>query len=641
MAIMFAFLLGLVSTTVASPSCTFCGVDSASKSHTFDLSTLSNVTFQCSDSNGRETYAVTSPCLGANTPSCGPQQDPMLQSCRGVGTLVGGHVDLNLTANGFVLTLHGGFNVPPMKDGRNAVYNFICDMTVPMDNAPSANVTEDPPGFYSVDWRHPSACKAIDGPATCGPPPPAPPAPPPAASCMPGSDTCLPSWKPTWHMRNSTVLYTCNNSGMHNVTHANQFGIVVYDWSNAKAIWANAHPMTSEELITKQAEMVYAQDPGLPGYAPRVWAYRNTIKALNWYSSVREKLDDPKYASWFIKFKGFSNTPYPGGTAGQSANGSYHVPTCDWYNNGTAPRCSGFYHDQEQTPEHPGGGRTYRVDGDCIEQCDCGGTNPCAEYIFDHRGGEVEGRTFRDWWINEYMITNETLFHKNPVTGEPQVIGLGWLDDSMTPNGPTEEDKNYIADTGASPEDMAAQVAAYRESVLALKEKVIPMGGFWWQLMDTGGMKLNGQSESPVSPDECKTTLKSLCVPEPSGWKRLQMYNIPHGGKNCTAQNFTDYTAEFLLTRGPYAMLGYSWCGCTNGNVERPRATEWDSDFGEPVHGAACEETSMDSGVYKREWTEATVQWDCNTGHGSITPHATEDHGTITTRKRLRLETKK
>ena len=23
--------------------------------------------------------------------------------------------------------------------------------------------------------------------------------------------------------------------------------------------------------------------------------YRNTIKALNWYSSVREKLDDPKY----------------------------------------------------------------------------------------------------------------------------------------------------------------------------------------------------------------------------------------------------------------------------------------------------------------------------------------------------------
>lgn len=59
--------------------------------------------------------------------------------------------------------------------------------------------------------------------------------------------------------------------------------------------------MSSEELITKQAEMVYAADPGVPGFAPRVWAYRNTIKALNWYSSVREKLDDPKYSSWFVK----------------------------------------------------------------------------------------------------------------------------------------------------------------------------------------------------------------------------------------------------------------------------------------------------------------------------------------------------
>lgn len=139
-----------------------------------------------------------------------------------------------------------------------------------------------------MDWRHPSACISSATPDTCPPPPPMPPLPPPPPPPPPpiecaGLQTCLPSWKPTWHMKNSTVLYTCNNTGMHNVTHANQFGVVVYDWSNAKAIWANAHPMSSEELITKQAEMVYEQDPGVPGYAPRVWAYRNTIKALNWY----------------------------------------------------------------------------------------------------------------------------------------------------------------------------------------------------------------------------------------------------------------------------------------------------------------------------------------------------------------------
>jgi hypothetical protein len=203
----------------------------------------------------------------------------------------------------------------------------------------------------------------------------------------------------------------------------------------------------------------------------------------------------------FIKFKSFNRSAvagtYPGGT-GKEENGTYHVPTCDWY--GTAakpPKCSGFYHDQKQTPEHGGGGRNpdYPVDAAgvlCVEQCDCGKTNPCGEYIFDHRGGEVDGRTFRDWWVNEYMVSNETLDHKNPETGESQVIGLGWLDDSMRTTGPSEEDKHYIADTCGSNtsqaciDDMRSQFDAYEVSVLALKEKVIPMGGFWWQLLGEG-----------------------------------------------------------------------------------------------------------------------------------------------------------
>jgi hypothetical protein len=180
--------------------------------------------------------------------------------------------------------------------------------------------------------------------ATAIAPTPSPPPPPPPIACLGGEEPCLPAWKPTWHMKNSTVLYACNVSGMHSVHHANQFGIVVYDWSNARAIWTNAHPMSSEELLLKQAEMVLAANPGVPGYAPRVWVYRNTIKALNWFSSVREKLDDPRYASWFVKFKGFSDKPYPGGAIAQPQNGSYNVPACDWYDNGTAPRCSGFYH---------------------------------------------------------------------------------------------------------------------------------------------------------------------------------------------------------------------------------------------------------------------------------------------------------
>lgn len=68
----------------------------------------------------------------------------------------------------------------------------------------------------------------------------------------------------------------------------------------------------------------------------------------------------------------------------------------------------------------------------------------------------------------------------------------------------------------------------------------------------------------------------------------------------------------------PYAMLGYSWCGCTNGEQMRPRAAEWDEDFGSPSNGA-CSETSAGSGVFSREYTKATVSWDCNAMHGTIT----------------------
>ena len=141
------------------------------------------------------------------------------------------------------------------------------------------------------------------------------------------------------------------------------------------------------------------------------------------------------------------------------------------------------------------------------------------------------------------MVTNETLFHTDPLTGAPQPIGLGWLDDSMTPNGPTEEDPNYISDTGASQADMASQVAAYQESMQALIERVIPLGGFFWQLMDGGGAKLNTGLNTTLDTADCLAHLRSICVPQPPNWKRFQLYNLPNGGFGASLRSFTDYTA--------------------------------------------------------------------------------------------------
>ena len=113
---------------------------------------------------------------------------------------------------------------------------------------------------------------------------------------------------------------------------------------------------------------------------------------------------------------------------------------------------------------------------------------------------------------------------RNPVTGKPQVIGLGWLDDSMTPHGPTEEDGNYMADCGFSASDMAEQVAAYKATMTALVKKVVPMGGYWWQLMDGGGNKLANKA---VKPAQCKSILTGMCTEKPSFWSRMQMYQHP------------------------------------------------------------------------------------------------------------------
>ena len=283
-------------------------------------------------------------------------------------------------------------------------------------------------------------------------------------------------------MKRSTVLYTCNNTGMHDVSHAIKYGTVVYDWSNAKQLWANAHPMNSQELIVKQAEMVLAADPGVEGYNPRVWAYRNTIKALNWYGSVREKLCVPLTLPCLLfrvlesssqsaccccavagmtrstargsrSSRASTTRPTPGARASPStAPFTYPRVTGTATPSPARPSAPVFTTTRSRHPKRrsPAAAatprvsqhasslcasqasmklRTDRVDGECVEQCDCGKTNPCAEYIFDNRGGEVEGRNFTEWFINEYMVTNETLLHKNPKTGKPQVIGLGWLDE--------------------------------------------------------------------------------------------------------------------------------------------------------------------------------------------------------------------
>ena len=118
----------------------------------------------------------------------------------------------------------------------------------------------------------------------------------------------LPLFKPMYNMQQSTIAMPCNYTGFLDMSgDIGRFGIVDFDWSNAKEVWSNAHPMNAEELLLDQAKRRKAAicpascpyPAGCPDKAAcpqaKTWVYRNFVKALPWYSSVREKLSDPAY----------------------------------------------------------------------------------------------------------------------------------------------------------------------------------------------------------------------------------------------------------------------------------------------------------------------------------------------------------
>ena len=96
--------------------------------------------------------------------------------------------------------------------------------------------------------------------------------------------------------------------------------------------------------------------------------------------------------------------------------------------------------------------------------------------------------------------------------------------------------------------------------------------------------------------------------------------------------NATDL-AFFLLARGDFAWLGYDWMGCgcgwddpPDGDMDcagYPRPESFDVDYGEPL--GLCEQTA--DHVFTREWTKATVSYDCNTLTGKVTMAGDEWQG--------------
>jgi len=404
-----------------------------------------------------------------------------------------------------------------------------------------------------------------------------------ALAALPLAVAQVPNRPPTYQMNSSTIIMPCNNSGFTSTASTAGWGVVDFDWSNAKAIWAKSKPMNDEELLFKQVQMTTAATKNAT-----VWVYRCIVYAYPWYTSVRTILDDPAYADWFVKFK---------------KEGPWQAPKCD--NNYSPPKCSDFFHMQEQSPGYPHG------DGDCAAPaCDCG-TKPCGFYLWNHSSTTVvKGQSFQDWFIHSYMF--------NEVGSSDLVSGFFWDDQWPADGHFGDSNDNIVEDCGLTPADLKQCTAGWETNMAALKNFTLGKGKFAWQMLWTGGAADKSGSTCPgplVTQENCASELRSLCSETSPAQTRTMMYAFGPGHcQNCRDHlpvdppQLKEDLANFLLVRGPYAYLGHGWLGCSHDYVFPP---ELNLDYGEPT--GLCSETSHGSGIFTREWTKAKVQMDCKT----------------------------
>ena len=124
-------------------------------------------------------------------------------------------------------------------------------------------------------------------------------------------------------------------------------------------------------------------------------------------------------------------------------------------------------------------------------------------------------------------------------------------------------------------------------------------GGWFWQMFSI----FNTPSQAT-----CAATLRPLCAAGASSTfvnaTTLHALTSNHAAQPNLAQDL----ATFLLLRGDYAFLGFHWGGCNN-PVTFP--DELGQDYGVPT--AFCSETAPGSNVFVRDYSKATVEWNCET----------------------------
>jgi len=245
---------------------------------------------------------------------------------------------------------------------------------------------------------------------------------------------------------------------------------------------------------------------------------------------------------------------------------------------------------------------------------------PCGEYLFDHRNDSL-----RSFLINEFVL-GPTGLGNHDVSGfyfddgwtnysaaiQPWQPKEGYCDHSPI-GGATEEDYYCSEDMGLTQADTTAITDGWRTTMDAVHAAVRAAGAWSWD-----------QFRGVSTPDQasCTKFFRSACAPgKPSYASEALMHGLTWtDGK---LPNLKQDLATFLLIRGDYAWLGYSWVGCCSGS--KPPGNndyayvyppEFKEDYGTPM--GQCLETGTGTNIFKRQWTKAVVTMDCQTWMATI-----------------------
>jgi hypothetical protein len=303
-------------------------------------------------------------------------------------------------------------------------------------------------------------------------------------------DYPTPHWTPTYNMSESTIVQPCNYSGLYNPHDPHpdvlKFGLVDYDWSNAKQYWANESPMDCDAKLLEQAARNKAQVP-----TAKVFIYRNLVLAMPWYKEVGQLLEKQENWGWFVPYKECL-----------SGSGEY---TCKNPKTGKIDAASNIYHDQEQSPgwtdpNHevppdtgPDGVCQGDTVGDTGKGCDCGKGVACGKHLWNHKNGSM----LRDYLVNHHIASD--LKNKN-------VDGY-YLDDYWSEAaGPSEEAWPCTPrGSGAGKcsnftgQELKESVGNWSLTMKAAQAKIRSLNGFDWQSFRTLRRPLNSSNGSACS----------------------------------------------------------------------------------------------------------------------------------------------